>query len=319
MSGIFRRSRLIVPYESSAFPQSTILNERWRLCVTWNDILWSAVTVGRPGWFGVFRNGKPSIYDAISRWSLIKMALTRRGPFLTLTEFAKTKDQTEKLWISYNLGMTFCKMFSAKLLDTPWLLHIDVFRHELGVIIDGKLRPDLIGQDRRMRGWHGFECKGTTATLNSTTKKRAKAQAQSIRQVGLSPCILHVAAITYFRDSILRFFWCDPPPEDRTLSLPEPPDDMWAYYYRPVAEIIMEIGAEERDSRGNLRVRVEQCDLEVGVHSSVVQSLVAGNWQQARLDAVESEADIRGQGFQSDGIQVYAGDSWDDPSDTIFC
>ena len=90
------------------------------------------------------------------------------------------------------------------------------------------------------------------------------------------------------------------------------------YYYRPLAEIIRENSAEERDLRGNLRVGVEQCDLEIGIHSSIEQSLVVGNWQQARLDAVEAAADIRDQGFQSDGIQVYAGDSWDDPSDAIF-
>ena len=316
----FPQRTLIVPYESVAFPQNTISNEKSYLDVTWNDILWSAVTVGRPGWFHVFRHGRASIFEAIFRWALIKMALTRsryRGPFLTLTEAVKNMDQTERGMLSYSFGMTFCKMFSAKLLDTPWLLHLDVFRHELKVVVSGRSRPDLIGQDRRMHGWHGFECKGTMGALNSTIKRNAKAQAQRVCSVGASQCLLHVGAITYFQNDILRFFWCDPPPEDDAVGFPELPDDVWGHYYRPVAAIITQLGTDERDSGGNLRIRVEQCDLEVGVHSSVESSLVSGEWQQARLDAIEAEDEIREQGFQADGIQIYAGDSWDDPYDRI--
>lgn len=48
---------------------------RGELDVTWDDILWAAVTVGRPSLHYVFQHGRASEYEALFRWSLIRMAL----------------------------------------------------------------------------------------------------------------------------------------------------------------------------------------------------------------------------------------------------
>lgn len=50
--------------------------------------------------------------------------------------------------MNYFLGMTFCKLFAAKLLNTPWLLHLDVFRPTLNPVLSGRSRPDLVGLER---------------------------------------------------------------------------------------------------------------------------------------------------------------------------
>lgn len=55
---------LRIPYESVDFPPNTVKNGKAELCVTWDDILWAAVTVGRPGWFYVFQHGISSGYEA---------------------------------------------------------------------------------------------------------------------------------------------------------------------------------------------------------------------------------------------------------------
>lgn len=71
------------------------------------------------------------MYEALFRWSLVRMALEQTGlraSRLRRTTAAKTLDPTEKGAVNYFLGMTFCKLFAAKLLHTPWLLHLDVFR-----------------------------------------------------------------------------------------------------------------------------------------------------------------------------------------------
>src|SRR5262249_51851186 len=125
---------LRIPHQYEDFPPGSITYGFNDLSVNWEDVLWAAVTVGRPNRNYVFRYGKASNYEAIFRLSLTRMALEQSGPTayrLRRTDAAKTLDPTEKGAVNYFLGMTFCKLFAAKLLDTPWLLHLDVFRPDL--------------------------------------------------------------------------------------------------------------------------------------------------------------------------------------------
>jgi hypothetical protein len=73
MSGLF------LDYENEDFPAAVLPNTQRRLNVTWDDIPWAAITVGRPDIFHVFRFGTASIYEAIFRWSMVRMALQQRG------------------------------------------------------------------------------------------------------------------------------------------------------------------------------------------------------------------------------------------------
>ena len=98
--------------------------------MSWDLILWSAVTIGRPNLHYVFQHGRASRYEALFRLSLVRMALEQVGPQgrrLRRTEALKTLDPTEKGAVNYFLGMVFCKLFAHRLLDTPWLLHLECF------------------------------------------------------------------------------------------------------------------------------------------------------------------------------------------------
>src|SRR5262245_45268802 len=107
---------LRIPYEAVGFPHSTT-NGPAELSVTWDDLLWAAVTVGRPNRQYVFRHGDASVYEAIFRWSLVRMALEQMGPYgyrLRRTSAARTLDPSEKGAVNYFLGLTICKLFAAK-------------------------------------------------------------------------------------------------------------------------------------------------------------------------------------------------------------
>ncbi len=115
-------SALSIAYETESFPLETIRNGKAELPVTWDDVLWAAITVGRPDRYYVFRHGDASMYEAVFRWSLVRMALEQRGFSayrLRRTIAAKTLDPTEKGAVNYFLGMIFCKLFAARLLNTP--------------------------------------------------------------------------------------------------------------------------------------------------------------------------------------------------------
>ena len=230
--------------------------------------------------------------------------------------------------VSYFLGMTFCKLFSAALLDTPWLLHLDVFRPELDPLLSGRSRPDLVGQDGRLNQWRGFECKGRVSPPDFEVKEKAKDQAQRLVSVNGEACSLHVGAVTYFRNDFLEFYWCDPPPQDHERIPLDLPDDAWGYYYGPVAEIITasDSGAledsraemvaaripRERNGAENLQVPIEQCDLEIGVHRAIENYLYSQDWERARHAASEAADEIREEGFQADGLRLCAGNSWNE-------
>jgi hypothetical protein len=304
---------LRIPYETEDFPRGTVANGCAELSVTWDDILWAAVTVGRPDRHYVFRHGAASIYEALFRWSLVRMALEQRSPRgsrLYRTTAARTLDPSEKGAVNYFLGMTFCKLFATKLLHTPWLLHLDVFRPSLNSVLTGRSRPDLVGQALGTGQWHAFECKGRISPPDAATKTKAKSQAQRLVSVSGTACTLHVGAITYLRANALHFYWRDPPPESRKGIELSVGDDAWMHYYKPVIGAMRGSNSVVQKMGQDTLIGIEGVDLAVGVHPAIAKYLENQQWERAQRAASEAAASIVGEGYQPDGLKVVAGESW---------
>ena len=331
-------SNLIIPYESENFSESTIPEPVGVLNVTWSDLFWAALTVGRASWADVWKHGSSSGYEAIFRCSLVATALEKRGmyKYLRATDAFKNMDPSEKAAINYFLGMVVCKLFAAKLLNTPWLLHLDVYRSRLRPELRSNSRPDLVGQQQGTHGsWRAFECKGRFRLLQAT-KDKAKAQAGVLVSVAPGPgrtaCDLHVGAVTHFRREALHFYWRDPEPEpnggDSNIALTLP-QGAWRYYYAPVLNAIElaatgdaaeyeGVGRADLDrievlmASGEQPVLVNGLDIHVGVHRAVAEYLARDDWDGARRRAAEMADEFAEiPGIQSDGLIVKAGLSWD--------
>lgn len=309
---------VMIPYQSEGFPVNTVKcgNGRGCLVVTLGDILLSAITIGRPNYLHVFKHGESSVYEAIFRWSLIKMALrtTNTRSFICLTNAAMDLDPTEKGMVNYFLGMTLCKLFSSRFLNTPWVLYHHVFRRLLNLEFIGRSRPDLVGV--RANKLYVFECKGRTIPPANSLKNDAKQQVRRVSVNGIA-FSLHVVAITYFFEDVINFYWCDPPPPDDTNDHADLhiPGDVWENYYGIVADLItpgegreLTVPIERGRADGHWYARIEQCDLTVVVHRLVADHLVSRDWGQARSVALNE--DLTEGGFHADGLQVRAGDSW---------
>ena len=177
---------LEIRYDSEGFaPNALVVNGASTLTTTWDDLLWAAITVGRPNRQYVFRHGLASTYEALFRLSLIRMALEESGTRTTRlrrTSAARTLDPSEKGAVNYFLGLAICKLFAAQLLNVPWMLHLDVFRPRLNLVLTGRSRPDLIGEIVG-GGWVALECKGRLSPPDAGTKVKAKAQAQRVVSV----------------------------------------------------------------------------------------------------------------------------------------
>jgi len=294
---------LRIDYKSQKFPASCGVGSG-TLTTSWNDLLWAALTIGRPSTYHVFRHGPASFHEAIFRLSLVRMAVSKGiNNRLRRTSAFAALDPTEKGMVSYFLGMTLCKLFADKLLFTPWLLHLDVFRQHLATQTLGRSRPDLVGFSNGKQ-WHAFECKGRSTLPTSGDKDNAKKQADRLISVGGQKCSLHIGSFAFFRDDILEFYWRDPEPESsEELALPEPTEE-WRYCFEPA----LALSAQPEEAA--LASEMENADVTVSIHPRVAEMLGAGRWLEAQRLAVELRDELAREGYKPDGLKVSAGPSW---------
>ena len=297
---------LLIDYQSHDFPAPYTF-QSGTISTSWDELLWAAITVGRPSYFHVFRHGRSSFHEAIFRLSLIRKAVQQDwNGYLRRTNAYVALDPTEKGAVSYFLGMTICKLFAWRLLRTPWLLHIDVFRHVFLAITQGRSRPDLFGED--ISGdWHAFESKGRSSVPTSADKAKAKAQAQRLVSVGGQNCTLQIGSFAFFRSGVLEFHWRDPEPDSlNVIELPRPQAE-WRYYFEPALSLAFEADAQP------MAADLELADVLVEIHPKLRQLLRDGQWAQAKQLASELRFLLLGDGYNPDGIRVMAGDTWTKP------
>ena len=105
---------LLIEFNSHFFPAAYALRSG-TLSTTWDELLWAAITIGRPSTYHVFRHGEASFHEAIFRLALIRMAVEQdTGGYLRRTDAFAALDPTEKGMVSY-FGMTVCKLFASRL------------------------------------------------------------------------------------------------------------------------------------------------------------------------------------------------------------
>lgn len=307
-------SVLGIEYESEGFnPGCGVTNGISTLATSWDELLWAALTVGRPNRQYVFRHGNASMYEAMFRLSLVRMAVEQSGPSgrrLRRTAAARTLDPTEKGAVNYFLGMTVCKLFCARLLDAPWMLHLDVFRPQLNPVLTGRSRPDLVGQTMSDE-WVALEAKGRLTPPSAGAKDSAKAQAQRLVAVnGVAPAF-NVGGIMHFRNDTLRFFWRDPEPGIRNPIEVAINDIAWRYYYAPVFEFIRAHPQElDKMLRSSTLMPVAELDIELGIFPSVLERLSNADWIGAKRLCHRLDQELDKGGYQADGIRVVAGPTW---------
>ena len=315
---------LRITYTSEDFVAgSPVTNGRSDLKTNWNDLLWAAITVGRPNRQYVFKHGRASLYEALFRLSLVRMALEQSGPHafrLRRTDAAKTLDPSEKSAVNYFLGLAVCKLFADKVLNVPWMLHLDVFRPHLNAVLKGRSRPDLIGQNEN-KDWIVMECKGRASLPDADAKRRVKEQAQRVVTVKGVPPVLAVGGIMHFRNDVLEFFWRDPPQNPERVVHPinveiQGNRQPWAVYYQPVLDLLRaDARSFGRMTRRSDLVRFEELDVSIGVEPTVFRLLESGQWDEARSTAERLAVEPGEITYQRDGIRVVAGETWLRPFD----
>lgn len=308
-----------INYISEQFPAGAIAPQHNSpLLVTWDELLWSALTVGRPNRYHVWRHGVASLHEALFRVSMIRMALEQvaGSNVLTRTRAASTLDPSEKGAVNYFLGMVYCRLFAAKVFDAPWALHLDVFHAQIGAILHSNSRPDLVAQ-RRDGDWVVFEAKGRVRVPTADDKRKAKEQAGRVVRIGTRRPLIGIAGIFYHQGDEAKFFMRDPEPDKAKgieLSLPK---NAWAFYYQPLFGLMT--GSSGKLNKGLATELVESgivlpgLDVRIKVVQDVVDFLLDRRGDDAKEWCDENEENLLRNGYRADGIRVTAGESWGMP------
>lgn len=304
-------------YRGPNFQGQNILN------FTIQELFWSAITVGRANFTDVLRNGIYSQYEIMYRASLLVANLSLNGQRLVKSSAYEHLDPSEKSAVSYFLGLTFTKLLSAKLLNMPWVMHVDVYRRQFEIggnainFRSSRSRPDLIGLDSG-RNWIVLESKGRTNGVNLDLLDVAKEQTRKIRRIGGAYPTLRVGVVTHFPYGEVFVDWIDPEGHSEdSFDLKTTQEEYLSKYYNLIYNILSQNSKDLRSRNGYITYTFDGTYLTIGLDESIYLA-----YESQRLSQIEpkffsnsyqplfdSELDFYGG---TDGILIGLGRNWRD-------
>jgi hypothetical protein len=289
------------------------LSGRHSLDVTWSELVWAAISVGRAGMRQILQFGVYSVFEIVYRTALMYANLQETASgYLTRSDAYNALDPSEKGAVSYFLGLTVSKLFAERCLQVPWLLHLDVYRAQIGAVLrPGRSKPDLVGQDCN-GNWVIVESKGRTNGFDEDALAKAKAQSRRVRTISGSSPTLRLGVQTYFESSQLRLAIDDPEREEDgpLLDLPITAEMIRHEYYQPFRAWLDRGDHVERVAVGNriYVVRSEPVlDLAVGLAEERYQGASTAVGADAKKPIQRAAPD---QFVGKDGILVRLGSGW---------
>lgn len=87
--------------------------------VSWNEMVWAAITIGKPGITHLLTHGWHSISDIIVRSSTVDANLRELDGQFEKSTLYNEVDPTEKGATSYFMGMIAARLLGDRLLKTP--------------------------------------------------------------------------------------------------------------------------------------------------------------------------------------------------------
>jgi hypothetical protein len=294
-----------------------------QLDFTVQELMWSAITVGRANFIDVLSHGIYSEYEILYRASILVANIAENGPTLVKSSAYEHLDPSEKSAVSYFLGLTFTKLLSAKLLNIPWLLHIDVYRDQFtrnGQAFgfgSSRSRPDLIGLDNYRR-WTIIECKGRANTLEATLIASAKNQTRNLRRIGTDLPSLRVAVVTHFTNGQLTVDWADPEGYNNNyFDIKTDTEEYLAKYYKVIFNILASKHNSTKEFSGFITYTFDAINLTIGLDRKIFDAYKTKSLkeiQPSRILNLERFRAIADQDFFAgiDGVVVGLGSNWRD-------
>jgi hypothetical protein len=198
---------------------------------TWAELVHAAITVGRKNWTDVLQHGNYSLLEILWRTAMLRGNLRGTSGRIARSSAYRGLDRSEKGAVSFFLGLCAAKLFAERLLDVPWLLHLDVYRALVNPTFTTSKRPDFVGMDA-VGHWIVAEAKGRTGKAPPGLLDKAKSQTGALSTVSGQLPVLRVAIATFFSSGFLEVQLCDPVDSEKTaVPLLIDPEELARAYY----------------------------------------------------------------------------------------
>lgn len=193
-----------VRYRAKNFPRylGPQLSGKHALHLSWEELVWAAITMGKPGVAFLLSHGWHSVADMVVRSHTVYANLRHSSGFIEKSSLYGALDPTEKGATSYFMGMLAAKILGARLLGVPWLFHLSMLDSLGGyATLASNSEPDLIGLTRA-RQWVVAEAKGRTGGYSQSAMAKAKTQTRQLRRINGHLPNLRVAVQAFFNSKM---------------------------------------------------------------------------------------------------------------------
>lgn len=224
----------------------------------------------------------------------------------------KNLEPTEKAGLNNILGNTVTKLLSERLLRTPRMWFLDLYRKEYKAVVRRGQRPDFFARTRNNQ-WLSLEAKGRVNAPYPVSLSLAKAQARALRRVNGKPVVAHIVCWTMSRDGGVEVRLHDPEIQPkREISLVVDYNQLLRDYYKPIQAIIA--ACEDSEMFGEIKLfRFEAGDFLLGLHPMIERALQT-NEPEALINRFDNgrrtDEPVEDQHWGPDGIMVVPGRSW---------
>jgi hypothetical protein len=292
-----------------------LLSGSHSLSISWNELVWAAITMGKPGVAFLLTHGWHSISDWIVRSHTVYAHLQDVHGDVHKSSLYKELDPTEKCGVSYFIGMLAAKVLSARLLDVPWLFHVSMIGAIGGsVTLKSKSQPDLIGL-RRNRDWVVAEAKGRTLGFSPKAMTGAKLQTRQLRQINGSLPALRVAVQAFFAPNLQ---WTIEDPDEFDSEATDMSFDaetaLEGYYSAAVDATSQGAFTREIAGRSFLARKIPEVGVTVAIDQDLRQRVVGRLLAQSapRIDGSETGTPRQSNDFVvfADGLAVALDERW---------
>lgn len=284
------------------------------IALSWNELIWAAMTMGKPGVAYLLSHGWHSISDLVVRSHTVYANLYEQSSHIEKSRLYVGLDPTEKSGVSYFMGMLAAKVLAGRLLDTPWLFHVSMTGGLGGAVaLKGKSAPDLVGL-RRQRDWIVAEAKGRSWRYSASAMRAAKMQTRQVRKVNGCFPALRVAIQASFNP---RLEWVIEDPEEyeeKAIDLTFDVDDALERYYSASRMATDSGQGIEIGGQAYLARELTEIGVTVALDREVLQRLTKRTLSQspehsAPIPRVEPHQKGKFVIF-SDGLAIAVDDRW---------
>lgn len=288
---------LEIKYKAKAFPKSLYgkhLQGKHTLSTDWHEIIWAAITVGKRNSVQISSHGVFSLFEIFNRSTLIWMSLKQNSNQLEKSGVYLDMDPTEKVFVSFSLGMVMSKLFALRLLGIPWLEHVANVNSSISTKTTTKSRPDLIGLNVR-KEFVIFEAKGRTNNFNNLAQTTAKGQTKVIHKIGAVQPVLRVACQSYFKNTLEVFIEDPEEIQDEPIDIEVLKHDYFKSYY----SIFQKLTEEELS-------QLKPIGVEIRFSETLSEVFKTGKYEALFEDVSEDKVYFDEDGFKCfpDGLKI---------------